>query len=126
MRDEAYGKSHAFTIRVVEGLELNDIGMADDTHDLKFTVLEKNMSVVDDKARNNSQVTLNLLSWRTRLIAASSPDGDSLVWKTTPKDPFPTILHCVYCRSRVSPVMPSWTFSRTTSNEMLVHMVTRK
>lgn len=37
--------------------------------------------------------TLNRLSWRTRLIAASSLDGDSFVWKTTPKDPFPTILH---------------------------------
>lgn len=40
--------------------------------------------------------TLNLLSCRTRLMAASSPDGDSLVWKTTPNDPLPTILHCVY------------------------------
>lgn len=48
-------------------------------------------------------------------MAASSPDGESLVWKTTPKDPLPTILHWVYCRSRVSPVTPSWTFSRMTS-----------
>lgn len=48
-------------------------------------------------------------------MAASSPDGDSLVWKTTPKDPFPTILHWVYWSSLVSPVTPSWTFSRITS-----------
>ena len=48
-------------------------------------------------------------------MAASSPDGESLVWKTTPNDPLPTILHWVYCKSRVSPVMPSWTFSRITS-----------
>lgn len=59
--------------------------------------------------------TLNLLSCKTRLMAASSPEGESLVWKTTPKEPLPTILHCVYCMSRVSPVTPSWTFSRMTS-----------
>lgn len=63
----------------------------------------------------DSLITLNRLSWRTRLMAASSPDGESFVWKTTPKDPFPTILHWVYCISRVSPVTPSWTFSRMTS-----------
>lgn len=61
-------------------------------------------------------------------MAASSPDGESLVWKTTPKDPFPTILHCVYCRSRVSPVIPSWTFSRITSasNQLAARQPTRK
>lgn len=48
-------------------------------------------------------------------MAASSPEGDSLVWKTTPKDPFPTILHCVYWISLVSPVMPSCAFSRMIS-----------
>jgi hypothetical protein len=48
-------------------------------------------------------------------MAASSPEGDSFVWKTTPNEPLPTILHCVYCRSLVSPVTPSWTFSRMTS-----------
>jgi hypothetical protein len=48
-------------------------------------------------------------------MAASSPDGESFVWNTTPNDPLPTILHCVYCISLVSPVSPSWTFSRTTS-----------
>jgi hypothetical protein len=48
-------------------------------------------------------------------MAASSPLGDSLVWKTTPKEPLPTILHWVYCISFVSPVKPSWTFSRITS-----------
>lgn len=48
-------------------------------------------------------------------MAASSPDGESLVWNTTPKDPLPTILHWVYCISFVSPVRPSCTFSRITS-----------
>lgn len=64
------------------------------------------------------QRTLNRLSWSTRLIAASSPLGESFVWKTTPKDPLPTILHWVYCISLVSPVRPSCTFSLTTSNGM--------
>ena len=36
-------------------------------------------------------------------MAASSPLGASLVWNTTPNEPLPTILHCVYCISRVSP-----------------------
>jgi hypothetical protein len=49
------------------------------------------------------------------LMAASSPEGESLVWKTTPNEPLPTILHWVYCKSRVSPVTPSCTFSRMTS-----------
>jgi len=60
-------------------------------------------------------LTLNLLSCNTLLIAASSPLGDNFVWKTTPKEPFPTILHWVYCISRSCPVTPSWTFSRITS-----------
>jgi hypothetical protein len=48
-------------------------------------------------------------------MAASSPEGESFVWNTTPKEPLPTILHWVYCISRVSPVTPSCTFSRITS-----------
>ena len=52
-------------------------------------------------------ITLNLLSCRTRLMAASSPFGESFVWKTTPKEPLPTILHCVYWISLISPVSPS-------------------
>ena len=52
-------------------------------------------------------------------MAASSPFGESFVWNTTPKDPLPTILHCVYCISLVSPVSPSWTFSRITSVKLL-------
>jgi len=66
-------------------------------------------------ARGPLVLTLKRLSCSTRLMAASSPEGDSLVWKTTPKDPLPTILHWVYCISLVSPVRPSWTFSRMTS-----------
>jgi hypothetical protein len=61
------------------------------------------------------RLTLKRLSWSTRLMAASSPLGESLVWKTTPKEPLPTILHCVYAKSLYSPVSPSWTFSRMTS-----------
>ena len=48
-------------------------------------------------------------------MAASSPLGANLVWNTTPNEPLPTILHCVYCISLVSPVTPSCTFSRMTS-----------
>lgn len=48
-------------------------------------------------------------------MAASSPPGIIFVWNTTPNDPFPTILHCVYEISFISPESPSWTFSRTTS-----------
>jgi hypothetical protein len=70
--------------------------------------------------RRRGAPTLNRLSCRTRLMAASSLEGDSFVWNTTPNDPLPTILHCVYCSSRVSPVMPSWTFSRMTSTSVLV------
>lgn len=43
-----------------------------------------------------------------------------MVWKTMPKEPLPTILHWVYCISRVSPVTPSWTFSRITSADQSV------
>ena len=67
--------------------------------------------------------TLNLLSCSTRLIAASSLLGCSLVWKTTPKEPLPTILHWVYCISLVSPVRPSWTFSRMVSAHVSVLMM---
>jgi hypothetical protein len=31
--------AYTFAIGVVEGLELDDVGMADDAHDLEFTVL---------------------------------------------------------------------------------------
>lgn len=48
-------------------------------------------------------------------MAASSPLGAIFVWKTTPNDPLPTILHWVYEISLASPVRPSWTFSRMTS-----------
>lgn len=44
-------------------------------------------------------------------MAASSPLGIIFVWKTTPNEPLPTILHCEYEISLVSPVSPSWTFS---------------
>ncbi len=87
--------------------------MAHNAHDLEFTVLNR-VSHHRVRRRRPSR-TLNLLSCNTRLMAASSPDGESFVWNTTPKDPLPTILHCVYCISRVSPVTPSCTFSRMTS-----------
>ncbi len=87
--------------------------MTHNAHDLKFTVL--NQVSRHDARRYRPSRTLNLLSCNTRLMAASSPEGESLVWNTTPKDPLPTILHCVYCMSRVSPVTPSCTFSRMTS-----------
>lgn len=98
--------------------------MPDNTHDLQFTILLQRISnpvnvpsllLSQMTTAHRWHLTLKRLSWRTRLMAASSPLGEILVWNTTPKDPFPTILHCVYCMSRVSPVNPSWTFSRITS-----------
>jgi hypothetical protein len=92
--------------------------MPDDSHNLKFSIL-KRMSL-DHHKGGQYLFTLKRLSCKTRLMAASSPLGESFVWKTTPKEPFPTILHCVYARSLVSPVRPSWTFSLMTSAEALV------
>ena len=105
--------TYALTVRVVEGFKLNDVWVAHDTHDLQLTVLPSLVAFIGIGYRFD--LTLNRLSCNTLLIAASSPFGASLVWKTTPNEPFPTILHCVYCISRISPVRPSWTFSRTTS-----------
>lgn len=65
---------------------------------------------------STAALTLKRLSCRTLLIAASSPEGASFVWNTTPNEPFPTILHWVYCISLVSPVRPSCTFSRIVSD----------
>lgn len=58
-------------------------------------------------------LTLNRLSCKTRLIAASSFVSISLVWNTIPNDPLPTILQDVYDISRSSPVRPSCTCSVT-------------
>ena len=33
------GVAYSLSVGVVEGLELDDVGMTDDAHDLKFTVL---------------------------------------------------------------------------------------
>jgi hypothetical protein len=116
--------THSFTVRVVERLQLDDIRVADDAHNLQLTILNK---VSDGRSTKlNPLRTLNRLSCNTRLIAASSPEGESFVWKTTPKLPLPTILHCVYCISRVSPVTPSWTFSRMTSVEGLAHVTCKQ
>jgi hypothetical protein len=81
--------------------------MADDAHNLKLTVLANRLSIHVPKKVNGIAVTLKRLSCSTRLMAASSPDGESFVWKTTPNEPLPTILHWVYWISLVSPVTPS-------------------
>lgn len=73
------GGSYAFTVGVVKGLELNDIGVSDNTHNLEFTVLARRIRELSWASIYRMVVTLNRLSWRTRLMAASSPDGDSLV-----------------------------------------------
>lgn len=105
--------SYSFAIGIIESLQLHDVGVSDNSHDLKFTILAQVNNL--PFSTPDLRLTLNLLSCKTRLMAASSPDGESLVWKTTPNEPFPTILHCVYCMSLCSPVMPSETFSRITS-----------
>jgi hypothetical protein len=93
--------------------------MPDDAHDLQFTVLLR-ISTRQWHSGHMRKPTLKRLSCSTRLMAASSPLGESLVWKTTPNEPLPTILHCVYAKSLYSPVWPSWTFSRITSARLLV------
>ncbi len=87
--------AYSFAVGIVEGLELDNVGVTDNAHDLEFTVLSKFVRACH-LSRPKRWHTLKRLSWRTRLIAASSPDGESLVWKTTPKEPLPTILHWVY------------------------------
>lgn len=111
--------TYPLAIVVEEGLELDNVGVPDNAHDLQLTVL---VIVSADSTTHHDRMrglTLNRLSCSTRLMAASSPLGESLVWKTTPKEPLPTILHCVYARSLYSPVSPSWTFSRMTSTGLL-------
>jgi hypothetical protein len=90
--------TYPFAVVVEEGLELHNVGMADDAHDLEFAILLASVMLVGWQ-RVTRKRTLKRLSCSTRLMAASSPLGDSFVWKTTPKEPFPTILHCVYARS---------------------------
>jgi hypothetical protein len=68
--------------------------MSDDAHYLQFSILEQNELPLEQFG-GGQIFTLKRLSCKTRLIAASSPLGESFVWKTTPKEPFPTILHCV-------------------------------
>jgi hypothetical protein len=85
--------AYPFTIGVVECFQLHDVGMPDDPHNLQLAILNIRLAHIIPPSDARGKQTLNLLSWRTRLIAASSPDGESLVWKTTPKDPLPTILH---------------------------------
>jgi hypothetical protein len=96
--------TYPLAIVVEEGLELDNVWMSDDTHDLQFAVLLRVSQCVLAAWGHMRQRTLKRLSCKTRLMAASSPLGDSLVWKTTPKEPLPTILHCVYARSLYSPV----------------------
>ena len=75
--DELIWGTHSFTIRVVESLQLNDIWVTNDAHDLQLTILN---AVSDGRSLKASPLrTLNLLSCKTRLIAASSPEGESLV-----------------------------------------------
>jgi len=88
---------------------------ADRTHRSSITRRPHCQHHAETTASAQRRHTLNRLSCSTRLMAASSPVGESFVWKTTPKEPFPTILHWVYVISRVSPVKPSWTFSWITS-----------
>lgn len=92
--------TYAIAIVVEEGFELDYVGVAHNAHDLKFTVLARvSPGMLAGGDTSHGRPTLKRLSCSTRLMAASSPLGDSLVWNTTPKEPLPTILHCVYARS---------------------------
>lgn len=104
---DVVGDTNAFAVGVIEGLELNDVGVVDNAHNLKLTVLANSLSIHVVSTKYRDRNTLKRLSCSTRLMAASSPDGESFVWKTTPNEPLPTILHWVYWISFVSPVTPS-------------------
>ena len=72
--------TYAFAVRVVEGLELDNVGVTNNAHDLKFTVLCACQFYRGlEKHSMRAGPTLKRLSWRTRLMAASSLEGDSLV-----------------------------------------------
>lgn len=72
------GYTHSLSVTVVESLEFNDIWMLDNSHDLQLSIL-----VIQHKQGQKFnlwfRITLNRLSCSTRLMAASSPLGDSLV-----------------------------------------------
>ena len=102
------GETYALAVGVVKGLQLHNVGVSHNSHDLELSVLQNvSLGVGGVEGGRQGAPTLNRLSCKTRLMAASSLEGESLVWNTTPNDPLPTILHCVYCISRVSPVTPS-------------------
>lgn len=80
--------SHTYpvAVRVVESLQFDDVGMAHDPHNLKLTVLQNktNRLALGGEFSNTSsfrivRLTLNRLSCKTLLMAASSPLGAILV-----------------------------------------------
>lgn len=145
-------ETNLLSVRVEEGLEVDNVGMRHRAHDLQLSVLRVGAKVVGEVSsslviapgrvtalwmafsplarcrspseRPKGRRTLNLLSWRTFLIAISSWSEDDELWsfpssafadppetslaeKTTPNDPLPTTLQLVYDRSRWLPVLPS-------------------
>jgi hypothetical protein len=69
--------AYALAIGVVECLEFHNVGVPDNAHNLKFTILKQSGQYCDVSTCGGR--TLNRLSCRTRLMAASSPLGESLV-----------------------------------------------
>lgn len=63
--------AYAFTVGVVEGLELDDVGVADNAHDLEFTVLRS-------KSANSSRVPKACLMYLEPLILKNTLDGSVL------------------------------------------------
>jgi hypothetical protein len=69
---------YPFAVRIVESLQLDNVGMAHNPHDLQFTILlsvSGRWPVEHDGELQQWAHTLKRLSWRTRLMAASSPLG---------------------------------------------------
>ena len=73
------GETYTLAIVVEEGLELDDVGMPDNAHDLQLAVLVTVSADASTHLRHTRRLTLKRLSCSTRLIAASSPLGESLV-----------------------------------------------
>ena len=85
------GATHAFAVAVVKGLELDDVGMPDDSHDLQLSVLAKGQPG-SGRAKSGAAHALEALVLQDALDGGVFlRSARSLVWKTTPKEPLPTI-----------------------------------
>jgi len=65
-------KAHLLSIRVEECTKIDYVGVRDEPHNLKLTILGGCIVVIDDTEHDKQELTLNRLSWSTFLMAMSS------------------------------------------------------